>query len=131
MTVSVLLMTHENIGEIILQTTRRVLGVCPLQTRSLGVTFDSDPDQVLEEARQMVRALDSGDGVLILTDMFGSTPSNLAHKLSEPGKVMVVTGLNLPMMIRIMNYPNLDLAQLVEVAVAGGKDGVLYNRREL
>ncbi|WP_455211441.1 PTS sugar transporter subunit IIA [Kaarinaea lacus] len=129
MTVSVLLITHENIGEILLQTVRRVLEVCPLQTRCLPVPFDSDPDQVEQEAAQMIKAMDKGDGVLILTDMFGSTPSNIAHRLSQDGKVMVVTGLNLPMMIRVMNYPTLNLQQLVDLAVEGGKNGVLFNRR--
>ena len=129
MTVSVLLITHENIGEIILQTVRRVLEMCPLQTRCLPVPFDSDPDEVQQEAAQMIKGLDKGDGVLILTDMFGSTPSNIAHRLSKPGKIMVVTGLNLPMIIKVMNYPNLNLEQLVDVAVEGGKNGVIYNRR--
>jgi PTS system ascorbate-specific IIA component len=128
-TVSVLLITHENIGEILLQTVRRVLEVCPLQTRCLPVPFDSDPDEVQQEAAQMIKAMDKGDGVLILTDMFGSTPSNIAHRLSKSGKVMVVTGLNLPMMIKVMNYPNLNLQQLVELAVEGGKNSVLHNRR--
>ena len=129
MTVGVLLVTHENIGEILLQTVRRVLEVCPLQTRCLPVPFDSDPDEIQQEASQMLQALNKGDGVLILTDMYGSTPSNIAHRLSQPGKIMVVTGLNLPMMIKVMNYPNLNLEQLVEVAVEGGKSGVLFNRR--
>jgi PTS system ascorbate-specific IIA component len=131
MTVSVLLITHENIGEVILQTTRRVLGVCPLQTKCLSVPFDSDPDEMQREATHIIKSLDCGDGVLILTDMFGSTPSNIAHKLSQPDEVLVVTGLNLPMMIRVMNYPNLKLYEMVEVAVTGGKDGVIFNRREL
>ena len=129
MTVSVLLITHENIGEILLQTVRRVLEVCPLQTRCLSVPFDSDPDEVEQEAAQMINAMDKGDGILILTDMFGSTPSNIAHRLSQDEKVMVVTGLNLPMMIRVMNYPTLNLQQLVDLAVEGGKNGVLFNRR--
>ena len=129
MTVSVLLITHENIGEIMLQTTRRVLEVCPLQTRCLPVPFDSDPDEIQQEAAQMIKAMDKGDGVLILTDMFGSTPSNIAHRLSKAGEVMVVTGLNLPMMIKVMNYPNVNLQQLVDFAVEGGKNGVLFNRR--
>jgi PTS system ascorbate-specific IIA component len=77
----------------------------------------------------MIKTMDKGDGVLILTDMFGSTPSNIAHRLSQAGKVMVVTGLNLPMMIKVMNYPNLNLQQLVDLAVEGGKSGVLFNRR--
>ena len=125
MTVSILLMTHENIGEILLQTVRRVLEVCPLQTRCLPVPFDSDPDEIQQEAAQMIKTMNKGDGVLILTDMFGSTPSNIAHRLSEAGKVMVVTGLNLPMLIKVMNYPNLNLQQLVEAAVEGGKSGKL------
>jgi len=128
-TVSVLLITHENIGEILLQTVRKVLEICPLQTRCLPVPFDSDPDEIQQEAGQMIKTMDKGDGVLILTDMYGSTPSNIAHRLSEPGKVMVVTGLNLPMMIKVMNYPNLNLQQLVDLAVDGGKSGVLFNRR--
>jgi PTS system ascorbate-specific IIA component len=128
-TVSVLFITHENIGEILLQTVRRVLEVCPLQTRCLPVPFDSDPDAMEQEAAQMIKTMDKGDGVLILTDMFGSTPSNIAHRLSEPGKVMVVTGVNLPMLIKVMNYPNLDLEQLVELAIEGGQSGVFYNRR--
>lgn len=77
----------------------------------------------------MIKTMDKGDGVLILTDMFGSTPSNIAHRLSQPGRVMVVTGLNLPMMIKVMNYPKLDLQELVDLAVEGGKSGVLFNRR--
>jgi len=128
-TVSILLVTHENIGQVMLQAVRRVLEVCPLQTRCLSVPFDSDPDEVQQEAEQMIKAVDKGDGVLILTDMYGSTPSNIAHRLSQPGKVMVVTGLNLPMMIKVMNYPNLNLEQLVDVAVEGGKNGVIFNRR--
>ncbi|WP_455202895.1 PTS sugar transporter subunit IIA [Kaarinaea lacus] len=131
MTVSVLLMTHENIGEVILQTVRRVLEVCPLQTQVLHVPFDSDPDQLQVDAQRMIESMDSGDGVLVLTDMFGATPSNIAHRLAAAEKVMVVTGLNLPMMIRVMNYPNLNLAELVEIAVSGGRDGVIFNRRAL
>ncbi|MDH5325535.1 MAG: PTS sugar transporter subunit IIA [Gammaproteobacteria bacterium] len=131
MTVSVLLITHENLGKILLEITTRVLGVCPLQTDTLCVPFDSDPDQMLAQAQAKVETMNSGDGVLILTDMFGATPSNIAHKLSKPEHVMVVTGLNMPMMMRVMNYPDLTLTQLVEIAVDGGKDGVLFNRREI
>jgi PTS system ascorbate-specific IIA component len=128
-TVGVLLITHENIGEILLQTVRRVLEVCPLQTRCLPVPFDSDPDEIRQEAAQLIKSLDKGDGVLILTDLFGATPSNISHRLSQTGKVMVVTGINLPMLIKVMNYPNLNLEQLVAVAVEGGQSGVFFNRR--
>ena len=67
----------------------------------------------------------SGDGVLVLTDLYGSTPSNIACKLRRHGHVRVVSGVNLPMLIRVLNYPDLDLDSLKEKALSGGRDGVL------
>ena len=69
--------------------------------------------------------LDEGDGVLVLTDAYGSTPSNIACRLGARRQVAVVTGLNLPMLLRVLNYPALPLDELKEKAVSGGRDGVL------
>ncbi|MBW3546289.1 MAG: hypothetical protein KY428_11955, partial [Bacteroidetes bacterium] len=64
---------------------------------------------------------DSGDGVLVLTDAFGSTPSNIAMRLSRQSGVTVVSGLNLPMLLRVMNYPQLSLEELqINNALPGG-----------
>jgi PTS system ascorbate-specific IIA component len=73
-----------------------------------------------------VEQLDQGDGVLVLTDIYGSTPSNIASHLSSRPGVQVVAGLNLPMLLRVLNYARLDLATLAEKAVSGGREGVVY-----
>lgn len=72
----------------------------------------------------MVDRLQSGDGVLILTDMYGSTPSNVANRLMAKDGIQIVSGINLPMLLRVLNYPELGLEELVQKAVSGGRDGV-------
>ncbi len=124
MRVGLLIITHGEIGQSLLDTAIAVLGTCPLQTRTLSVPMASDTDAVEAEARRHVAELDQGDGVLVLTDLFGSTPSNIACRL-RADKVAVVAGTNLPMLVRVLNYPELDLPALVEKAVSGGQDGVV------
>ena len=127
MTVGVLLITHENYGDVSLQTVKAILGVCPLETKSLSVPFDANPDAVYEEAKHAIKMLDHGEGVLILTDLYGSTPSNIAHRLIEEGRTVVVSGLNLSMLMRVLNYPNLSLEELVDKASRGGSEGVVVS----
>jgi len=130
MTVGVLLVTHDHIGDAMIHATSVILGVCPLEIKTLHIPFDDvDPDQLLNEADKLVRMMDKGKGVLVLTDMFGATPSNIAHRLVDDKHVKVVTGLNLPMLMRVMNYPSLDINELVDKAIAGGREGVIINRR--
>ena len=124
MSVGLLIITHGDIGRSLLDTAVVVMGSCPLQTETLGIPMASDPDQQLERARQYLQQLEQGDGVLILTDLYGSTPSNIACKLCND-KVTVVTGLNLPMLIRVLNYPAMNLQDLAEKAVGGGREGVV------
>ena len=107
------------------------MGVCPLEIKNLHIPFDdADPDKLLAEADSLVRSLDKGEGVLVLTDMYGATPSNIAHRLVGDEHLKVVTGLNLPMLMRVMNYPALDVNELVEKAIAGGREGIIINRRK-
>ena len=125
MSVGLLIITHERVGADLLNTATALLGVRPLNAQVLGVPLDSDPDQVVDAARQRVGKLDQGDGVLVLTDLFGSTPCNIATRLQHDGRVMVVSGLNLPMLIRVLNYPRLSLPELANKAMSGGCDGIL------
>ena len=71
MTVGVLIITHEQLGDVLLHNTEHILGVCPLQTKTLNVPFNADPDALLGVARELVQSLDEGDGVLVLTDLYG------------------------------------------------------------
>ncbi len=102
-----------------------VLGKRPLLLRQLGVTVHDDPDAILPQARDLIRFLDQGQGVLVLTDMFGATPSNIACKLLYPGHIEGVAGVNLPMLLRALNYRGqLALPALLEKVLSGGIEGV-------
>ncbi|MGD9591777.1 MAG: PTS sugar transporter subunit IIA [Candidatus Berkiella sp.] len=125
MSVGILLITHSGIGGALLNVASGTFGRLPLEISQLSVSRDPDPDLLIEKASYLVRKLDAGEGVLVLTDMFGSTPSNVAQGLQHQGfAICVVTGLNLPMLFRVLNYPHLELNQLAKKAVSGGKDGI-------
>jgi len=125
MTVSVLLITHDNIGATLLRTSAATLGFCPLQYNSLSVPPNCEPERLALLAKQQAAELNQGDGVLVLTDMYGSTPSNIACSLLELPYIRVVSGINLPMLIRVFNYPKLSLEKLVEKAISGGREGIM------
>jgi PTS system ascorbate-specific IIA component len=91
----------------------------------LGLTAQDDPLLLLPQARAIVKELDSGDGVLILTDMYGASPANLAGKLLEPGKVEAVAGVNLPMLIRALTYRERAMNVMITKAISGGCEGVI------
>ncbi|MDH5180611.1 MAG: PTS sugar transporter subunit IIA [Gammaproteobacteria bacterium] len=124
MSVGILVITHSHIGKSLCDAAISVLGNCPLPVRTLPVSFDCEPEEMISKARELIKEIDQGEGVLVLTDMYGSTPSNIACSLRN-STVKVVAGINLPMLVRIMNYPQLDLVQLTEKALSGGHEGVL------
>jgi mannose PTS system EIIA component len=125
MSVGLLIISHDGIGPAILGTATFMLNGCSLQTRLLAASRDCDPDELIADASEQIAALDEGDGVLILTDLYGSTPSNVAKIFSSKSRVRTVTGMNLSMLMRVFNYPQLDLEQLAEKAVSGGRDGIV------
>ena len=129
MSVGILLITHGRLGEDLTLIARQMLGALPLPVAQLAVKPAADPDQLYEEALRLCRQLDQGDGVLILTDMFGSTPSNIACRLNELPQVRILAGLNLPMLVRVLNYPTLALEPLSDKALSGGHEGVLDCRK--
>lgn len=125
MTVGLLLITHNDIGAALLGTAREMLGGCPLEVRTLAVSKDCEPEELRARAWEMAEQIDAGQGVLVLTDLFGSTPSNIATALQcGPGRC-VLAGVNLSMMVRVLNYPDLPLVDLADKALSGGRDGVL------
>ena len=125
MSVGILLVTHNRIGHELLETARETLGFCPVQTRTLEVAPDGDPADLTERAMDLVALLDDGDGVLVLTDCYGSTPSNVASRLARDRRIMVIAGVNLPMLLRVFNYPGLALTDMADKARTGGRDGVI------
>jgi PTS system ascorbate-specific IIA component len=95
------------------------------QFRVFDVLPDSDTAANVALARTMLREIDTGSGVLVLTDAFGASPGNTAAQLAEPGRVAVIAGVNLPMLLRALCYRDGALAEAAEKALAGGTQGVM------
>lgn len=123
--IGILLLTHGTLGESLIHTAIHVLNKRPPRIRQLGVTAQDDPLLLLPQAQSLVKELDAGDGVLVLTDMYGGTPSNVAAKLVQPGKVEAVAGVSLPMLIRALTYREKTLDVMITKAISGGCEGVL------
>ena len=120
MTVGILIVSHNQIGAELINTARQMLSSSPLPTQVISIEINDKPDAIKPLLDDALIRLDQGNGILILTDMFGSTPSNIACAVSERDNVRIISGLNLPMLIRVLNYPNLSLNDLENKAISGG-----------
>ena len=128
MAVGVLLVTHKGIGTALIGVAAKLLPHLPLKTEAFEVAYDDDPDVVLPAASAALRRVDDGDGVLVLTDLYGATPSNVAARLARLGTpVRRVSAASLPMLLRVMNYAELGLVDLPAVAAAGARNGVVHD----
>ena len=124
--IGVLIVAHGTLGESLVGALTHVLGSRPQQLRVLPVVPTDDPVALLPKARDAIAALDTGDGVAVFCDIYGATPCNLAIKLAVPGRVEVVSGVNLPMLVRAFTYRTRSLDTLLTKAVSGGCEGVLH-----
>lgn len=128
MKVGVLLMTHESMGAALVGAARHVLGRLPLPLEVQEVAADADPETMLRAAAAHARELDHGDGVLVLSDLYGATPCNIARRLPDLGvRMHCVAGLNLPMLLRVLNYPEQSLDELAQTAALGGRGGIVVD----
>ena len=105
MTIGILLLTHNDIGAQLLLAAKSTYGSVPIRTEVLSIDHYDKPSDLISLAKQYVKLLDQGSGVLILTDMFGSTPSNIAKEFSYLKTVKIISGVNLSMLLNIFNYP--------------------------
>ncbi|UNK43283.1 PTS fructose IIA subunit family protein [Luteimonas sp. S4-F44] len=128
MAVGVLLLTHEGIGTAMHAVAVRLLTQLPLRTAVFEVPFDEALEVSLPKASAAMRAVDDGDGVLILTDLYGASPSNVAAQLARLGTpARRISALSLPMLLRVMNYPEQALDTLPATAAAGARNGVVLD----
>jgi PTS system ascorbate-specific IIA component len=129
--IGILIIAHGSLGESLIECASHVLNKRPEHVRQIGVALDDDPSAVTRIAQQTVAELDDGDGVLVLSDIYGATPCNIAMKLMVPGRVEGVAGVSLPMLIRALTYRDRGMRVIIGKAVSGGRDGVVHINRDI
>ena len=126
--VTIVVVAHRPLASALVEAARHVYSRDPCtasrQLVGLDIAPDADGGAALAQAQALVRDVDRGQGVLVLTDVIGATPGNVAARLACPGKVAVVAGVNLPMLLRSLCYGTSTLDDLAAKATAGGTSGV-------
>jgi PTS system ascorbate-specific IIA component len=123
--IGILIVAHDTLGESLVRAVTHVLGSRPPQFEVLSVAATDDPVDLLPAARELVARLDTGSGVLVFSDIYGATPCNLATKLAKRGRIEVVAGVSLPMLVRAFTYRGRGMDTMITKAIAGARDGVL------
>ena len=124
--IGVLLVTHGEIGTAMLASANQILGGVPPQVATLSVWRHDDPDDLVLRARELLEHIDAGDGVLCLTDIFGATPGNVVSRLLHDDHVEGVSGVSLPMLLRVLTSRDGSLGAAVKRAMSGGAEGVVH-----
>ncbi|MDP3842718.1 MAG: PTS fructose transporter subunit IIA [Oxalobacteraceae bacterium] len=123
--VGILLLTHAPLGQAFIEAATHVFRGRPERVEAVDVVADQDPLEINRLAQDAIARLDDGSGVLVITDVMGGTPSNCCNQLSYPGRVEVIAGISLPMLLRAITYRQDTLDVVVEMALAGGQSGAV------
>ena len=123
--IGIILVTHDSLGDSLVDCVRHVLGHVPPNLKVLSVLAEDDPRQKEAQGRALITQLGTENGVLLLADVYGATPCNIAQRLQEPGRVKGVAGVNLPMVLRAISYCNRPLTEVVQKALHGGRECIV------
>ena len=124
--IGILLITHGDLGQALIGSVAHILNRRPDRVGFISVRATDDPINLLPGARETLRQLDDGSGVLVFTDIYGASPSNLAGKLLEAGRVEGIAGVSVPMLVRALTYREQGIQTMVRKAISGGRDGALH-----
>ncbi len=123
--IGIVIVTHGGLSDALIDTAELILGSRPDAVVSVSIRPDEDVDRLRDKVARGVKAANRKEGVLVLTDMFGGTPSNLSYSLLEEGRVEVLSGVNLPVVIKALNSrEGMDLSRLAETLEAFGKRSI-------
>lgn len=125
MSVGLLLVTHGTLGNELLSIADGILGRRPLRALAVGVNPDIDTVALTQRLETELDGLDEGDGVLVLTDLFGASPCNVISSMQTAHHIAIVTGVNLPMLMKLYNYPERSLADLPPLLIDSGRRCIL------
>jgi PTS system mannose-specific IIA component len=123
--VGLLLMTHAPLGQAFITAVEHVFRGPTERFEAIDVTADQDLAEINALAKRAIARLDDGDGVLVITDIKGGTPSNCCNSLADAGHVEVIAGISLPMLLRAITYRRDTLDVVVEMALAGAQNGAV------
>lgn len=123
--IGILLVTHNGLGDSLVDCVRHVMGGAPPNLKVLSILAEDDPLRKEDEGRALIAQLDTGEGVLLLSDLFGATPTNIAQRLYQPGRVEGLAGVNLPMLLRAVCYSTRPLAEVAQKALECGRGCIL------
>lgn len=128
--IGILLITHGPLGETLLASAAHVLGGMQVNVAAMNIAPGDRAEARLVEARNIVQTIDDGTGVLVLTDIFGATPANIAGRLLDSAQVEGVSGVSLPMLVKALAYRHLPLAEVTTKALEGGAQGQIRIKRD-
>ena len=128
--IGVMVVSHEPLGTALIHCTRHIYGRLPVQLAALDVIPDEDPVQAYSAAIELLARINDGSGVIVLTDLFGATPSRIAARLAQPHKVVVLAGVNLPMLVKVLNNRRMPVEELVDTLLSSAQGAILQIKPE-
>jgi len=121
----ILLVTHANLGKALIETAELILEESPENVDFVSINIQENPDSLRKKIKKGISKVKTDKGILILTDMFGGTPSNLSYSFLEEGKVEVISGVNLPILLKAINSrKKMDMATLTSSLIENGKRSI-------
>ena len=123
--IGILVVSHEPLGTALIHCTRHIFGRMPAQLAALDVIPDEDPELALNAARELLKRINDGTGAIVLTDLFGATPARIAARLAEPGRIEVIAGVNLPLLVKALTHRRGPLEEVSARLLDGVRDSIL------
>ncbi len=121
----ILIVTHGNLGTTLIDTLEMIMGKPQENLISISIDIQQDPDNLRKRIKKGIQQVRSDNGVIILTDMFGGTPSNLSYSFLEEGQVEVISGVNLPILMKAVDSrEKMSMEQLTAALIAHGKRSI-------
>lgn len=123
--IGLLILAQKDIATGLLATVEHTLGGRPPRLDILAVEYGESPEAFGARLVERLQALDEGQGVLILADIYGATHTNVANRLLRRGHIEMVTGVNVPMLLKVLNYRHLAMDEIIDKALSGGCGGIV------
>jgi PTS system ascorbate-specific IIA component len=122
---TIFIIAHAPLAQALRECAMHVYAECAPTVLALDVRANAEPEDTLSQAQQLLAHVPHGDGLLVLTDIFGATPANVAQKVVQGRNAQLIAGVNVPMLFRSVCYRHEPLETLVSRALSGGTQGVM------